>query len=89
LTESQIADTFTKVIGRPVRLTPPQSGGGWADPEEMAAMFNFFNGKAYDADIPGLRKLHPGLLRFEGWLRKNGWENQQPIPLPENTGWGR
>ena len=88
LTESQIADTLTKVIGRPVKLTPPQPGGGWGDPEEMTAMFNFFNGKAYDADIPALRKLYPGLLTFEQWLRKNGWENQQPIPIPENTGWG-
>jgi uncharacterized protein YbjT (DUF2867 family) len=87
LTEAQIAETFTKVIGRLVNLTPP-SGGGWGDPEERAAGFNFFNGKAYDADIPALRKLHPGLLTFEQWLRKNGWENAEPIPLPENTGWG-
>jgi uncharacterized protein YbjT (DUF2867 family) len=89
LTEAQIADTFTKVIGRPVQLVPPQTGNGWASPEESAAMFNFFNGEGYDADIPALRKLHPGLLNFEQYLRKNGWENQQPIPVPENTGWGQ
>ena len=89
LTESQIADTFTKVIGRPVKLTGPSGDNGRRTDEEMIAMFKFFNGEAYDADIPALRKLHPGLLTFEGWLRKNGWENQQPIPIPENTGWGR
>ena len=88
LTESQLADTFAKVIGRPVKLTPPSGGGGWGDPEEMAAAFNFFNGEAYNADIPALRKMHPGLLTFEQWLRKNGWENAEPIPIPENTGWG-
>jgi hypothetical protein len=55
----------------------------------MTAMFNFFNGEAYDADIPALRILHPGLLRLEEYLRKNGWENQQSIPIPENAGWGR
>jgi uncharacterized protein YbjT (DUF2867 family) len=88
LTEAQIADTFTKVIGRPVKLTPP-SGGGWGDPEERAAAFNFFNGEAYDADIFALRKLHPGLLTLEQYLRKNGWENAEPIPMPENSGWGR
>lgn len=87
LTETQIADTFTKVIGRPVQLVPPQPGNGWASPEEAEAMFNFFNGEGYDADIPALRKLHPGLLNFEQYLRKNGWENQQPIPIPENAGW--
>jgi uncharacterized protein YbjT (DUF2867 family) len=88
LTESQIVETFAKVIGRPVRLIPPQPGGGWGDPEEMAAAFNFFNGEGYSADIPALRKIHPGLLTLEQWLRKNGWENAEPIPVPENSGWG-
>ena len=87
LTEAQIAETFTKVVGRPVELTPP-SGGGWGDPEEGAAAFNFFNGEGYDADIPALRKLHPGLLTLEQWLRKNGWENAEPIALPEKGAWG-
>lgn len=88
LTEAQLADTFAKVIGRPVKLTIPTGGYGRRSDAEMTAMFNFFNGQAYDADIPALRKLHPGLLTFEGYLRKNGWENQQPIPMPENSGWG-
>jgi NmrA-like family len=87
LTESQIVETFSKVIGRPVRLTLP-TGGGWGSEEEMKAMFNFFNGEAYNADIPALRKLHPGLLTFEQYLRKNGWENLEPMPMPANAGWG-
>jgi len=87
LTESEIAETFSKVIGRPVKLTPP-SGGGWGSEEEMKAMFNFFNGEAYNADIPVLRKIHPRLLTLEQYLSKNGWENLQPLPMPENTGWG-
>jgi uncharacterized protein YbjT (DUF2867 family) len=89
LTESQIADTFAKVIGRPVKLVPPTPGAGRRSEEEMVAMFNFFNVQGYAADIPALRKLHLGLLRFEQYLRKNGWENQQPIPIPEKAGWGR
>ncbi len=89
LTESQIADTFTKVIGRPVKLTVPTGGGRRRSEEEMKAMFNFFNGEGYDADIPALRKLHPGLLTLEQYLRRDGWENAEPIPMPENSGWGR
>jgi uncharacterized protein YbjT (DUF2867 family) len=89
LTESQIADTFAKVIGRPVTLTMPTGSAGRRSEEEMEAMFNFFNGEAYDADIPALRKLHPGLLTLEQYLLKNGWENAEPIPMPENAGWGR
>jgi uncharacterized protein YbjT (DUF2867 family) len=91
LTESQIAETFTEVIGRPVKLVMPTGDGGARrrSDEEMKAMFNFFNGEAYDADIPALRKLHPGLLTLEQYLRKNGWENAEPIPMLENSGWGR
>ncbi|HEX9331935.1 MAG TPA: NmrA/HSCARG family protein [Anaerolineales bacterium] len=89
LTETQIADTFTKVIGRPVKLTMPSGEGGRQSEEEMIAMFNFFNGEAYDADISALRKMHPGLLTLEQYLHKNGWENAEPIPMPENSEWGR
>ena len=88
LTEPQVAEMFSKVIGRPVTLTAPTGGWGNASEEEMKAAYDFFNGTGYDADIVALRKLHPGLLNFEQYLRRNGWENQQPIPMPENTGWG-
>lgn len=88
LTELQIADTFTKVIGRLVTLNLPTQEGERQPEEELIAMFNFFNGQGYESDIPALRKLHPGLLTLEQYLRKNGWENQQPIPMPENSGWG-
>lgn len=88
LTENQTAEVFSKVIGRPVMLTEP-SGQSWAPEEEAKAAFNFFNGEGYDADIAALRNLHPGLLTLEGYLRKSGWENAEPIPMPENTGWGR
>jgi uncharacterized protein YbjT (DUF2867 family) len=88
LTESQLAETFTKVIGRPVKLSLPTGERGWGDQDEMTAMFNFFNGEAYDADIPALRKIHPGLLTLEQWLRKNGWENAEPVPMPEKGSWG-
>jgi len=88
LTESQIADTFSKVIGRPVKLTIPTGDNSRRSDEEMTAMINFFNGEAYDADISALRKLHPGLLTLEQYLRRNGWENAEPIPLPETSGWG-
>lgn len=83
LTEAQIAETFSRVIGRPVNLGP-----GQAADEEGNAMVRFFNGTGYAADIPALRGLHPGLLTLDQYLIRNGWENQQPIPLPEKTGWG-
>jgi hypothetical protein len=69
-----------------VTLTKPTAGEGRRTEEEMIAMFNFFNGEGYDADIPALRKLHPGLLTLEQYLRKNGWENAEPVPMPEQSG---
>ena len=88
LTEPQVAEMFSKVIGRPVALTAPTGGWGNASEEEMKAAYDFFNGAGYDADIAALRQLHPGLLNFEQYLRKNGWENQQPIPIPQGNAWG-
>jgi len=89
MTETQIAEVFTKVIGRPVKATGPKSQEGMTPTEEQIAMFKFFTGEAYAADIASLRKIYPPLLNLEQYLRRNGWENAQPIPIPENTGWGR
>jgi uncharacterized protein YbjT (DUF2867 family) len=89
LTEQQVAEVFTKVIGRPVKLVEPQNSAGAAPSEEMQAMFKFFNGEGYDADIPALRKIYPGLQTLEQFLRRNGWENAQPVPIPEKSStWG-
>lgn len=75
LTDAETAATFARMIGHPVAHTTPTVGrSGWSE-EEMKAMFNFFNGEGYDADIPALRKIHPVLLTLEQYLRKNGWEN--------------
>ena len=88
LTEPQIAAVFAKVIGRPVQVSAPQMPEGATPTEEQIAMFNFFNGVGYDADIPALRRLYPGLQTLEQYLRRNGWENAQPIPIPETSRWG-
>ena len=78
LTDAQTAETFARVIGRPVTLTGPQAGGFQAPPAEQKAMFQFMDDQGYDADIPALRKLYPRLKTLEQYLRENGWENAQP-----------
>ncbi|HEX8990420.1 MAG TPA: NmrA/HSCARG family protein [Anaerolineales bacterium] len=83
LTEAQIAETFSRVIGRPVKLARPVTGQGWMSEDEVKANFAFFNGEGYDADIAALRKIHPGLLTLEQYLRKHGWENAQPVSMQE------
>ena len=87
LTEAQMAATLARVIGRPVTLGTGERPGAAGD--EMKAMREFFNGPAYNADIPALRKLYPGLHTFESWLRENGWENLPVLPMPAPGSWGR
>jgi uncharacterized protein YbjT (DUF2867 family) len=89
LTEPQIAETLAKVVGRPVKLQPRAAPKGQAPTPEQVAMYQFFNGSGYDADIPALRRIYPGLLTLEQFLRKNGWENAEPMPMPPgDQQWG-
>ena len=78
LTEPQIAATFSKVVGRPVKLEDTKMPEGQQPTPEQMAMFQFFNGQGYDADIPALRKMYPQLKTLERYLRENGWVNAQP-----------
>ena len=81
LTETQIVETFAKVIGRPVRLAAPQLPEGGSPSPEQLAMFQFFNAEGYDAGIPALRRLYPPLKTLEQWLAAAGWENAEPMPM--------
>ena len=86
LTEMETAETLTKVIGRPVTLGQPQTfDEDYISAEEQSAMYSFFNGEAYTADIAALRKIHPNLQTFEQYLRDTGWENLPVSPMPENV----
>ena len=73
-----IRDTSTKT-------TTTQVSNGWHHYRYM--FHNFFNGEAYTADIAAIRKIHPKLLNFEQYLRKNGWENLPVLPIPQQGAW--
>jgi uncharacterized protein YbjT (DUF2867 family) len=88
LTEHEIAATFESVIGRPVKVTPRERQAGAAPDPEQTAMFNFFNGQGYDADIAALRKTLPQLQTLEQYLRRRGWENAERIPETNRPAWG-
>ena len=84
LTETQMAQTLTRVIGRPVQLVAPPASGQPVNEEQLA--FNrFLNGVGYTADIPALRRAYPELLTLERYLRQNGWENATPVPLAQGA----
>jgi uncharacterized protein YbjT (DUF2867 family) len=88
LTEQETAEILAKVIGRPVKLARREPPAGAAPNPEMAAMFKFFSGEAYDADIAALRRELPGLATYEQFLRRNGWEGLKPMEEPARPAWG-
>ena len=76
MTMPEIADTFSRVIGRQVDYVQvPWEAFEEQMGEESTVMYRWFNDHGYEADIPALKKEHPGLLSFEQYLRGHGWEN--------------
>ncbi|SDG52006.1 Uncharacterized conserved protein YbjT, contains NAD(P)-binding and DUF2867 domains [Sinosporangium album] len=80
LTLAQIVETFTKVTGIPARYERQDIEQVRAYSEDAAHMYEFFAEKGFQADIPALREIYPGLTTLEGWLRRTDW---QPQPAPE------
>jgi len=79
LTMPEIADTFSRVIGREVGYYQvPWDQFEEQMGEEYAVMYRWFNDYGYEADITALKREHPGLISFEQYLRGHGWENAEP-----------
>jgi uncharacterized protein YbjT (DUF2867 family) len=89
VTESQFVAVLGRVVGRPVRLVPPQMPAGQEPSPEQLAGFRFFSGKAYDADIAAVRRMYPSLRDLEHYLRDTGWANLPVLKMPQKAGsWG-
>jgi uncharacterized protein YbjT (DUF2867 family) len=70
LTMPQVAGAMSRVTGSPVQFVELPLEQVRSFNAEMADMMAWFNDHGYNADIPALRRLHPGLMTFETWLRK-------------------
>jgi uncharacterized protein YbjT (DUF2867 family) len=70
-TVGQIAAALRRATGARVPyLRLPRALLRLLGPE--ATMFDWFGEAGYQADIPALRRLHPGLLTLDAWLRTQG-----------------
>ena len=71
LTLKQIAEAFTKGLGKKVvhNELPVEVVRG--NSPELADMFQWFIDKGYAADIQNIKKIYPGLTSFEQWLKNN------------------
>ncbi|MCM0673394.1 NmrA/HSCARG family protein [Micromonospora phytophila] len=83
LTMTEVVETFTKVTGIPARYTEQDIEQVRAYSEDLAAMYEFFENKGFQADIPALRKMYPQLTTLEDWLRRTNWQ-----PAPASDSWG-
>lgn len=75
----QLAQTFSRVIGRQVSyIQLPWEQFQQAAGEEITVMNKWFNNVGYSAKIAALREEYPELTTFEQYLRRHGWEGAEP-----------
>lgn len=64
-------ETFKAKLGYSMPLTfgPLARFGLWAS-RDFGTMFDFFREEGFGADIEGLRRMNPGMMRFAEWVEK-------------------
>lgn len=79
LTNLQAAQVFSRVLNRPVKFKKlPMLVVKLFLGKEFYEMFDWFNEKGYQANIPELRRKYPEvhLHSLEEWLREDGWDKR-------------
>jgi uncharacterized protein YbjT (DUF2867 family) len=77
----EIAETFTRVMGRPVRFSGSPEGVAQLREfdVDLADMFRVqLYERGFQAFIPALRALHPQMHTLEAYLRRAGWADGSP-----------
>jgi uncharacterized protein YbjT (DUF2867 family) len=88
LTNPETAETFSRVLGRPVRFQQlPMPLVRLVLGKEFYQMFRWFNREGFTADIKELRHRYPEvqLHTLEEWLRSEGWHKRaRRVLLPRS-----
>jgi uncharacterized protein YbjT (DUF2867 family) len=85
LTNPQIAATFERVLGRPVKFRRlPLFVTRVVLGREFHQMFKWFNEQGYRADLQSLRRDYPEVkpTTFEAWLVREGWAKKPKAYAP-------
>ena len=71
LTVPQLNKAFANATGTPLGTTYSILGSAlmWGV-AELGHMIGWFGTDGYKADIPNLKKIHPGLLNMEAWIKE-------------------
>jgi uncharacterized protein YbjT (DUF2867 family) len=75
LSQLQIAEVLSRVIGRRIRFVEMPLEQARAYDADLAKVTEWLNTEGFNADIPALRTIYPGLMTLETWLCKNGWQH--------------
>jgi uncharacterized protein YbjT (DUF2867 family) len=87
LTNPETAETFSRVLGRPVKFQQlPMPLVRVVLGKEFYQMFRWFNQEGFRAEIKELRRRYPevGLQTLEQWLRSEGWDKRARRVRPPN-----
>jgi len=74
LSQLQIADVLSRVVGRSIRFVEMPIEQARAYDADLAKVTEWLNTDGFHADIAALRAIYPDLMTLKTWLRKNGWE---------------
>jgi uncharacterized protein YbjT (DUF2867 family) len=85
LTMQEVAETLSRVIGRPVRFTPLPIEQTRAFDPNLAALCEWLATHDFGADLPALRALLPDLLTLEAWLTRTGWSQPEREAVGSST----
>jgi uncharacterized protein YbjT (DUF2867 family) len=87
LTNPETAETFSRVLGRPVKFQQlPMPLVRVVLGKEFYRMFRWLNQQGFKAEIKELRRRYPevGLQTLEQWLRSEGWDKRTRRVRPPN-----
>lgn len=73
LTMPKVAELLSRELGMNVRFTEQSLEDVEDFDRDAFLMLQWFSEKGYQADIDGLRQMHPGMLTFEKWLSSGYW----------------
>ena len=80
LTLDEVAETFSRVTGIPAEHVdvPPESimPPGMPIAHDLINMHLYVQAYGWQRDYEALRKIHPGLTRFQTWLEQTGWRGE-------------
>jgi len=77
MTNAEMAEIFSRVLGRPVplnRITWEEWQDRYHIPSVIVDVMKWYNKTRFVADVKGLREHYPAMQRLEDFLRETGWE---------------